>query len=83
MPADVVEEAVSAWKAHPDAVAPLTASFNVFDGESFSAIGGLNEPIEFAAYPVQGPKDFFGKDLPRYRVIVLGSPGKKPLAHNP
>lgn len=83
MPAEVVEEAVAAWKAHPEAVAPVTASFNVFDGESFAAPGGLHEPIEFAAYPVQGPKDFFGKDLPRYRVIVLGPPGKKPVAHNP
>jgi hypothetical protein len=77
MPQDVVDEAVAAWKSHPSAVAPMTASFNVFDGESFGRDGGLGEPIEFAAYPIQGPKDFFGKDLPRYRVIVLGSPGVK------
>lgn len=75
MPDDVVEEAVAAWREHPGALSVMAAKFNVFDAESWTPEGGFDDPIEFAAYPVEGPKDFFGKDLPRYRIIVLGSPG--------
>jgi hypothetical protein len=39
----------------------------------------MAEAIEYAAYPVEGPVDYFGKTLPRYRVIVLEDPGSRSL----
>ena len=75
LPSDQMGEAIAEWRSHPDAVAPMRATFNVFDAGTWNAPNGFQNPVEFAAYPIEGPKDFFGKDLPRYRVILLGEPG--------
>ncbi|MAG57073.1 MAG: hypothetical protein CMJ83_12340 [Planctomycetes bacterium] len=75
LPEETVAEAIEAWKAHSEAIAPTRAKFNIFDADSWKEPGGFDQPIEFVAYPVEGPVDFFGKDLPRFRVIVFGEPG--------
>jgi hypothetical protein len=56
-------------------VAKTRAAFNVFDSQGWQDPDGLHRPIEFIAYPADGPKDFFGRETPRYRVVVCGEPG--------
>lgn len=79
LPEARIEDALSAWREHPEAVPVTRAAFNVFDAENFQRSSGTERPIEYAAYPVEGPVDYFGKTLPRYRVIVLGEPGSELL----
>lgn len=83
LPEAPIEEALAAWRAHPSAVPIRRAAFNVFDAASSRETGGDDQTIEYAAYPVEGPVDYFGKTLPRYRVIVLGHPDSQPLEVQP
>lgn len=73
LPEDRLAAAIDAWKAHPDASSLVRAAFDVFDAASYDP--SAPRPIEFVAYPVETPKDFFGKDLTRYRIIVFRGEG--------
>ncbi|NRA97220.1 MAG: cobalamin B12-binding domain-containing protein [Planctomycetes bacterium] len=79
LPETRVAEALVAWQAHPESIPVTHAAFNVFETATSRQSGRMAEAIEYAAYPVEGPVDYFGKTLPRYRVIVLGDPGSRSL----
>jgi radical SAM superfamily enzyme YgiQ (UPF0313 family) len=74
LPRERVAEALADWERHPRRVGVQRAAFNVFDVASLPE-EDRRRPIEFVAHPVDTPKDFFGKDLVRYRVIILGDEG--------
>lgn len=77
LPEQRIDAALGEWRANPTSIGPIRAAFNVFDPSSWSEPGGMQRPIEYAACPVEGPVDFFGKTLPRYRIIILGEPGAR------
>jgi hypothetical protein len=74
-----LEAALEGWQSHPESLPPQVAGFDVFDPEQRASGTEARRPMEFVAHPVSGPRDFFGKDRPRYRVIILGEPGRHPL----
>ncbi len=74
LPEERITAAMQDWSRHPARSPVLEASFNVFDTGSVESLADLSRRIQFVAHPVQTPKDFFGKDLTRYRIIILGEP---------
>lgn len=69
LPAEAVEAARAEWTNAAHAVGPLQATVDIFG----AAPGTMpdSDPITFLAWEVVAPKDFFGKDLPRWKVLVL------------
>ena len=53
----------------------MRVSFDAFDTASWSDEAADQGPIEFVAHPTETLKDYFGREIPRYRVIVLGKSG--------
>ena len=66
---EVVQAARDEWAAADHALGPFQAATNIF-GTSAEELSAPC-PITFLAWEVSGPKDFFGKDLPRWKVLVL------------
>lgn len=69
-PAEEFAGAEAEWEAHPEAVGPITAAFNIFDSASWKEPGGFENEITFRAFPIPTPVDFFGKDVKQYKVLV-------------
>lgn len=63
-------EVIEAWREHPRATPVLEASSDVLIPGSLGADAPAS-PIAFVAHPLPAPHDFFGKDRPRYRVVIL------------
>ena len=79
LPPEKIQEALEAWERHPEAMPITAARFNVFDAETTRGSGALEDEIRYAACPVEGPVDYFGKTLPRFRVVILEESADQPI----
>ncbi len=72
---DDFEMELAAWKSSPDAEPAVNVAFPVHDPSSWNFdVDTASAPVTLMATRVSRPRDFFKKDRPRYRVLVLRHP---------
>ena len=62
---------VSTWRLSPLAEPAVSVRFPVFEPHLWNPTSGLDRELTLLPVRVERPRDFFKKDRPRYRVLVL------------